>query len=244
MWKQPNNVRPNEDRFTRILIISPHCDDAVFSCGDLLAVHPGAVVVTVFAGRPPSGGKLTEWDEASGFQQGDDVMGLRREEDRAALSGLHAEPVWLDFCDSQYKQSPTAAELTDALERVCRHADPDAVFFPLGLFHDDHKLAHAASLSLRERAATSRWFAYEDAIYRRYRGLVQERLSGLAIAGIVLTPIAPAACRDSPHKRQAMDCYVSQLRALCTPGRPGYQDAFAPETYWRIEVEGNEGRPG
>jgi LmbE family N-acetylglucosaminyl deacetylase len=228
-------------RFTRILVVSPHCDDAVFSCGDLLADHPGAIVVTVFAGRSPSNGKLTEWDEASGFRPGDDVMGLRREEDRAALSHLQANPVWLDFCDSQYTQSSTVEDLTNALERVCRHAEPDAVFFPLGLFHDDHKLAHAAALSIRERMTTCSWFAYEDAIYRRYRGLAQERLSCLLAAGIIVTPVPLIEQGNPAQKRQAMECYASQLRALRTPGRPGYQDVFAPESYWKVEGQAVEG---
>jgi len=37
---------------TRWLVISPHLDDAVFSCRQLLAQAPGSVVVTVFAGIP------------------------------------------------------------------------------------------------------------------------------------------------------------------------------------------------
>jgi len=37
-----------------VLVVSPHCDDAVFSCGDFLVAHPRASVVTIFAGRPQS----------------------------------------------------------------------------------------------------------------------------------------------------------------------------------------------
>ena len=36
----------------RLLVISPHLDDAVFACGRLIASHPSCVVVTVFAGLP------------------------------------------------------------------------------------------------------------------------------------------------------------------------------------------------
>ncbi|HEX2055146.1 MAG TPA: PIG-L family deacetylase, partial [Nitrospiraceae bacterium] len=90
----------------RLLVISPHCDDAVFSCGSLLAAHPGSIVATVFAQGPPPGRPLTEWDRTSGFQVGDDVMMQRRDEDRRALSLVSAQPLWLEFQDRQYGESP------------------------------------------------------------------------------------------------------------------------------------------
>ena len=220
----------------RLLVVSPHCDDGVFACGGLLEEHPGSIVVTICAGRPATD-KLTEWDEAGGFQAGDDVIGIRREEDRAALGLLRAQPVWLDFYDSQYKASPTTENVARALERVLREAHPDAIVFPLGLFHDDHKLAHAAALALRRRLHSFRWYAYEDAIYRRYTGLAQERLYQLYTAGWVMTPVALPASHNSMKKRSAVACYQSQLRALCTAGRPGYSDVFSPETFWRIEPQ-------
>jgi LmbE family N-acetylglucosaminyl deacetylase len=222
--------RPN-----RFVVLSPHCDDGVFACGQLLEAHPGSVVITAFAGRQPLGEKLTEWDEAAGFCLGDDVMGFRREEDRAALALLHAKPEWLEFRDSQYKRPPTIEELCSALERALRDSDPDAVCFPLGLFHDDHKLTHMAALRLRQRHKTVSWLAYEDAIYRRYTGLLQERLARLLAEGFVLTPVTSIGPAASALKRRAVACYQSQLRALCTPGRPGYEDVFAPERYWKIE---------
>jgi LmbE family N-acetylglucosaminyl deacetylase len=46
--------------FQRLLVVSPHCDDAVLSCGSLLETHPGSAVVTVFAGTQPAGQPLTE----------------------------------------------------------------------------------------------------------------------------------------------------------------------------------------
>ena len=167
-------------------------------------------------------------------------MGLRRAEDRAALAVLRAEPVWLEFCDSQYGRSPDAHAVAGALEEVIRRTGPDAVVFPLGLFHDDHKLAHRATLDLRAHVSrstpvrTPAWVMYEDAIYRRYTGLVQERLSGLSAAGVIVTPIAWTD-QPSGRKRAAVACYASQLRALCTPGRPGYGDVFGHERYWRVE---------
>jgi LmbE family N-acetylglucosaminyl deacetylase len=214
-----------------VAVVSPHCDDGVFGCGDLLAACPGAAVVTVFAGRPAAYGPLTPWDAAAGFAEGDDVMAVRREEDRAALERLNATPVWLEFCDSQYRQPATvdaiAAALADALQRVC----PTTVLAPLGLFHSDHRLASDACLAARRRSTT--WLFYEDAIYRRIPGLVADRIRDLAGAGLVMAPtqgVQPL----SAAKRAALTCYGSQLRALSRPGYPGWEDALAPERYWKV----------
>jgi len=48
-----NAVSPRT-RQCRLLVVSPHCDDAVFACGALLAASPGSIVVTFLpALRPP-----------------------------------------------------------------------------------------------------------------------------------------------------------------------------------------------
>jgi len=102
------------------------------------------VVVTVFAGRPPANLPLPEWDQAAGFQPGDDVMSIRRAEDLEALTLLQAKPLWLDFCDNQYGCSPSVMEVVSALQEVVRRVPHDAIFLPLGLFHSDHQLTHEA----------------------------------------------------------------------------------------------------
>ena len=42
---------PLPGELDRVVIVSPHLDDAVLGCGNFMAAHPGAVVVTVFAGQ-------------------------------------------------------------------------------------------------------------------------------------------------------------------------------------------------
>ena len=51
----------------KVLVLSPHLDDAVFGCGELIARCPGAIVLTLLAGAPEGFNVLTEWDAASGF---------------------------------------------------------------------------------------------------------------------------------------------------------------------------------
>ena len=219
-----------------LAVISPHLDDAVFSCGRLLAAHPGARVVTVFAGRPPPTQALREWDAAAGFAPGEDMIGARRAEDAAALAVLGAEPIWMDFRDAQYDDPPDPDALADGLEAALRALGAGAVFVPLGLFHSDHLLAHAAGV--RALRCHPEWpaYLYADAIYRRYDDLLARRLAELSAAGYALTAASPPQSADLERKRRAVDCYASQLRALDTPGRPGVADLWEPEHYWRVRL--------
>src|SRR4051812_33085440 len=100
-----------------MVVISPHLDDAVFSCGEWLAGHPGATVVTVFAGVPTVGDRLTEWDARCGFGSAAEAVMVRRDEDRRAQALVEADAVWLDFTDSQYGESPDDSSVVAALER-------------------------------------------------------------------------------------------------------------------------------
>jgi LmbE family N-acetylglucosaminyl deacetylase len=221
----------------RLLVISPHLDDAVFACGRLIASHPSCVVVTVFAGRPASTNPLTEWDRACGFEPGDDVIGARREEDRAALYLLAAAPIWLDFLDSQYGRTPSVAQLVCELETIINYVKPSSVLFPIGLFHSDHLLTHRAARVLAARYAEVQWVAYEDALYRRIPDALEGRLAELEGERLRARKVAwPDAPRAEQRKRAAVNCYRSQLRALATPGRLGHRDAYEGEGYWSLEA--------
>ena len=60
----------------RVLVVSPHFDDAALGAAHLLGSYPGSTVITVLAGRPAAyPDEVTPWDAASGFAVGDDVVG-------------------------------------------------------------------------------------------------------------------------------------------------------------------------
>ena len=105
-----------------MLLCSPHFDDAALGAAYLLFAHPGATVVTVCGGPPARyPDPPTEWDALGGFRAGDDVVALRREEDRAAMEVLGATPVWLDFVDHQYLVAAgpgRSGDVADAIEAV------------------------------------------------------------------------------------------------------------------------------
>jgi LmbE family N-acetylglucosaminyl deacetylase len=217
-----------------LIVVSPHLDDAVLSCGRLLAHRPGAVVITLFAGRPPRSGDVTPWDAAAGFGLADDVVGARRAEDGRALATLAARPLWLPFVDAQYGPAPSGERLAEALARAIAVGGGGTVAIPLGLFHSDHRLAHEAGLRVLGRFPHLAWLAYEDALYRGLPGLVDERVAELASAGLGPVRARLPADGRAAAKGRAIAAYASQLRALAGPAGPGPADALAPERYWRL----------
>jgi LmbE family N-acetylglucosaminyl deacetylase len=232
-------VTPEE--LERIVVISPHLDDAVLGCGRLLAVHPNATVLTVYAGRPPAyPDPMTRWDTISGFVQGDDVIAARRKEDEGALAELNANPVWLDFVEHQYLERPDwvgADQTIDTLEDAVRDANPTAVFMPFGLANPDHTETHDAARVVRERIADPAWFAYEDQGYKHIPGMLAWRVSQLFRAGIWPTPAAPTIDHGEAVKQRALAHYESQFRALEADWRIGAKlEAPAPEQLWRLDA--------
>jgi LmbE family N-acetylglucosaminyl deacetylase len=226
--------RALHDRVARlgpVLVISPHFDDAIFSCGNLLAAHHGSHTATVFGGAPDTP-MSTDWDAQAGFANSTEAIAVRRQEDAQAHAQVSATVHHLDFCDSQYGQTPAVDALERALYRLVARHSAEAVFVPLGLFHSDHVLVHAAALLMLPKLPKRLWVAYEDALYRRGRGAVQSRLVALAERGIVATPVSPVCAADGRQKRRAVACYASQLRAF---GPGGVEDVYQPERFWLLE---------
>ena len=217
----------------RALFISPHLDDAVFSCGERIASEGDAIAITLFAGRPLRASPLTGWDADCGFATGDDVIGSRRAEDREALAVLGARASWLDFRDDQYGEDCAPADTADALADALARERPGSIYFPLGLFHRDHRRASEAALAILDRFSSLRWYAYEDALYRRIDGLSESRRRELCAAGYALVRAAlPVDDGAAVRKDAAVACYRSQLRGLAV--HAGHDDLLAPECYWRV----------
>lgn len=223
----------------RLFIVSPHFDDAVFSCGALLAAHPDAAVCTVFA-APPAHEMQTEWDARSGFSSAHEAMRARTIEDNNALAALDAIPVRMPFRDGQYLDSPSISKLAAALEEIIYGSTANTLLMPVGLFHSDHELVSDACCEVLPRLAHLTWFAYEEAIHRRQPGVVEARLAELARRDIGATPAHPDAlhaidpARQTLIKRDAVNAYASQLRAF---GPHACDDVFAPERYWQLSVK-------
>jgi LmbE family N-acetylglucosaminyl deacetylase len=229
----------------RILVLSPHFDDAAMGAGLLLLRHAGgaeATVVTVFGGRPPAyPTEPSEWDALGGFRAGDDVVALRREEDRAAMAVLGAEPVWLDFADHQYlepAERPTPEEVAPAIARVVAERGPTAVLAPMGLANPDHVVTHDAALLVRHDHPDVAWFCYEDQGYKHLPGLLAWRVAKLFRSLVWPTPAAVPVASGSEawdRKRDAIWCYASQIPPLERDhGLTERMAAAVPEQFWRL----------
>jgi LmbE family N-acetylglucosaminyl deacetylase len=229
----------------RLVIVSPHLDDAALSCALLMIAHPVATVVTVFAGNPPVyPTTMRYWDVQGGFGPDDDVMAVRRDEDRAALAVLDATPHHLDFIEHTYNERDRPVRpdvLVGPLEAAIRDHDPTAVIAPFGLANPDHDVTHTAAMQVRDRLSADHsadeiaWFCYEDCGYKHIPGMLAWRVARLFARDLWPTPACPRVSTDQSRKRRALDCYPTQLLALEDDWQISAKlDAPAPEQFWRL----------
>lgn len=228
-----------------LLVVSPHYDDAVFSCGHALARAPSSLVVTVCTALPPDATLVTDWDRRCGFIDADQAMSARALENTRALACLGAHGIDIGFLDDQYADKPpsSAELLSDTLAAVVLAHQPGAVFMPLGLFHQDHILTSDAVLSTCPRFPAVQWYAYADIPYCKRSELVQERLTALTRRGINAQKKRGLLSFGSPHavseqeasrrKRAAVGAYRSQLKGLTYPDAAPILGI--PEQYWQLQ---------
>ncbi len=160
------------------IYLSPHLDDAIYSCGGLIARQIAAgepvSVVTVCAGDPPEGALTAFAQElhARWGTGGAAAMARRRLEDLAACSLLDALPVHFGVPDAVYRKDETGRPLypdetaifdelhgaeAELVEQVAEAIDgvcgPDAqLYVPLSLGgHVDHRLTRQAAERLYRR---------------------------------------------------------------------------------------------
>ncbi|RME11008.1 MAG: PIG-L family deacetylase [Ardenticatenia bacterium] len=175
------------------LFLSPHLDDAILSCGGLIAQAHAAgdrlIIATIFAGDPSPLAAQLPFARYQHTLWGDPIapMPLRRAEDLAAAAalGVH-DVVHLTFADAVYRHLPTGEALytnDDDLFGALHSADEplinaianalhpliaeaDDIYAPLGLGnHVDHQLvAHAA----RRLSTAARLVWYEELPYAEW----------------------------------------------------------------------------
>ncbi|MGA7814079.1 PIG-L family deacetylase [Caballeronia sp.] len=153
------------DIFARPLVMSPHFNDAVFSCGAMLAAHPGTVVYTVCSGCPAAD-VTTEWDLRCSFDNATHATQARSLEDDRALDILTAVPERGDFLDAQYvpfvplAHAPTQEAIAQALDHALRRHGARTLVIPFGLVHPDHELVRRAAKRRAVKAYASQLKAF------------------------------------------------------------------------------------
>jgi LmbE family N-acetylglucosaminyl deacetylase len=132
-----------------VAILSPHLDDAVFSCWHVLASSRDVVVINVFTGIPPPRSETPAWDRITGAHDPAERMRARLQEDKAALALVDRRAENLDFLESQYR-GDDVPQIGDVIRKVL----PDDVHLlaPAGIGgHSDHELVRDAALALGEQ---------------------------------------------------------------------------------------------
>ena len=141
----------------RIVVLSPHLDDAVLSLGasiaDAAATGADVAIVTAFAGDPARQGDPSVWDRRAGFSSSLEAIEARREEDRLACTAIGARPVWLPFGYGgvAVDERDLGKQLGEAV-RDCRYRPRSG----LAAQESRARSAHAARTSDRDQFANAR----------------------------------------------------------------------------------------
>ena len=221
------------------LFVSPHLDDAVLSCGRLMACHEGATVVTALAGSPASWDEVTGWDAECGFAAGDNVVAARLSEDRAALGVLKSQQSTVDGLDDQYGPQPGRSGIIRAgIESALAEIEPRNCAIPLGLQHPDHIEVRSVALLVAAHAQSPTvWTVYEDLPYGPNDPSGQfhdEAFAAYAEAGFLLNQLQPELDSTMRIKAAAVECYTSQLGGL-RKFNPNFDQDIEIEHYWSLE---------
>lgn len=179
------------DRYERVVVLSPHIDDAVLSCSSLLSALDPLVerqVVTLYCGNPElpltTGGRNKPRVRP---RRGYAPPRLRRREDIEVMRFLGCDWVHLGFPDAIYRRSPRTGrliyrhprqrwtapnpedsahveELFMVLYRLCGNMGPRLLISPMGIgYHVDHRICAMAALRLANRH--TQVIFYEDFPY-------------------------------------------------------------------------------
>lgn len=199
----------------RLVVVSPHLDDAALSLGATIAraVRGGVAVdvLTVLAGDPWSTAPARGWDRRGGFETEGGAASARREEDRQACAILGAQTVWLPYGNADYERHGTDAEIAGAVAEAVGAAD--AVLLPgYPLRHSDH--AWLSRLLVRELVRTAHVGLYVEEPYAWW-----DRAAGPVSTpdwlerSVAFSPVR-AGMRDRVAKLRALRAYSTQLELL------------------------------
>jgi LmbE family N-acetylglucosaminyl deacetylase len=202
------------------LVISPHFDDAVLSCGHWIGAHPGTVVATVCSGDPGPGVPASQgWDAKAGFQTGSDAANARQAEDLAALNVLRGEQRLLGYLDAPYRSGELLDEvgLEETVVALLDELQPSCCLVPLGLFHPDHQSTGRAARAALKRRSDCTAIAFRDLPYAfmpDHPSLEADGLALLQAEGMRVLEFPVTAPLSKDVKKSAVKCYPTQLRLL------------------------------
>lgn len=222
-----------------VCFISPHLDDAAWSCGHLIASLSDVVVLTVFTGAPH---RVDEpgWNEHStGKHAPGKALEVRRQEDRAALESVGARWKHLPLIEWQYAEDMhDAAAVGEAVRAALEELRPSSVFFPVGFVHPDHFKVRDVCMRLVADDESGRdWYVYADLPYAHAR---EDELAGRLSMYGQPERIMPVEV-DGNAKTLLARRYRTQWEWHCdhVPEALLEESMLIPERYWRLVETAN-----
>jgi LmbE family N-acetylglucosaminyl deacetylase len=243
------------DRSDRVVVVSPHSDDAAYSLSGLIHLchnlDKQITVLTVFS--------CSTYAPRLFFRGRERVTRVRRREDDrfAATVAPGCRMVWLEECDARLRpdyrgtnahtsRPMTAGDLvlTEKLALTFRQkVDPSStIYLPLGVGgHVDHVIVREAGLALLAAGCRS-MFLYEDLPYAAKFSVagLEDQVRRMTFAGADrLVPCRVTFPGLLACKQQALACYPSQvtrkvLSAILTHARQVGGPNEAAERVWQV----------
>jgi LmbE family N-acetylglucosaminyl deacetylase len=240
-----------------LLVVSPHLDDAAFSCAALLSRGEPVEVLTIFTGepQPPRQGW---WDEECGFASSAQSMPARRLEDERALAPEGHVRTYLDLLELQHFEGPRpaaeAVPIADAVRDWLATRDDGVVALPAGAGwapywlptriakklrapqgpepHDDHVFTRDAVLAADLGSAPV--ILYEELPYLWGGGADRAARRAAAEHGYrARLEVVPV---DRGRKAARIAAYTSQIASISPPEGRLDSPAVLPESerYWLL----------
>lgn len=213
----------------RILVLSPHLDDAVLSCSDHIMdwrKKAQVLVVTIFTrfGNKSSIFRHNNRLSESGFSSPQEQEEKRKKEDELAITKLKVDFLHLDFVDAGYrtfrekplypgsslfsgKVSHNDGLLAPKLEKALKpFKEFDRVVIPLGVGgHIDHVLTRKAARKIFDKNQTIYYVDYPYAL----------KLRNWSLAGVLKLISKRKSIKPmSDKKREILEIYASQIPLL------------------------------
>jgi LmbE family N-acetylglucosaminyl deacetylase len=244
----------------RVVVISPHFDDAALSVGGfILSVESPKAVVTVHGGAPAAGVEISQWDADCGFRSAAEAHRTRLAEDRRACDVLGADQVVLDNSDNPYR---TAGHLVGLRKFLSGLGAQTRILLPLGSNQPDHLAVRETALGVLNELGPRQVGIYADLPYTAAtvsdwlsRPLV-DLVSALELGNPEYRELAArhqlTVRHDAPisdalwaDKRQVVFAYASQLSLVGAMGEVAhlgpllrYPGAAQRELIWSLGAEG------
>ncbi len=216
------------------IYLSPHLDDAAFSCGGQIHARTQqgerVLIVTLMAGDPPPSSGQSAYINAlhERWQLAADAVAQRRAEDAAACRILGAEYLHLPFADCIYRMDgekrpfyqsdqdifgtihpQEQTELVARVEKAIASLPPsEQIFAPLTVGnHVDHQLTRIAA----EIIFDGRLRYYDEYPYARKKGAVEAVIKQESGWNAAVIPLTKA---DTAAKIAAICAFRSQLSSF------------------------------